>query len=541
MGLRLIAALLAISVLCLADDDSPKELAMALARKAKKAEKAGQSAQAYLYYSEAAALQPANRGYKSRMELLQTKAARQSKPVPQPAAEGAPELPAPDLSPEDVFDSMTEKEMSEARELNAPPTLHAKPGTQSFDLNGDARTLFDKVAQAFGLESVYDGDYPRSGTQIRFRVGGADYREALHDLEAATGSFVIPLSGRLFMVAQDTPAKRTDLEQTMAIAVPVPQAITTQELTELAQVMRQATNVEKIAWESAQSRIVMRDRVSRVLPAVALLNQLLSYRPEVMVDLEFLQLDSSDILNYGFNVTNNFSAVYLGNILNNVASVPSGVTNLLTFGAGKTLIGISAAQVQAMFNETKSNSGSLYSAQLRAVSGMPSTLHVGEKYPVITSGYFGGTSTASTGTTYAPPPSFTFMDLGLEMKITPYVNGAEDTTLAVETTFQVLSGQSVNNIPIIGNRSLKSQVSMRNGEWALIGTLLNKSDSKAVSGFWGLSQLPFLGQLFKQTSTDKEESQVLIGIRTHLLSLPASETVHRALRVGTDQRPFTPL
>jgi hypothetical protein len=476
------------------------------------------------------------------MEALQSRAARQSKPELPKQSDATPGLdPAamPALDPDTVFDSLTEKEMAQARELKELPTLHAKPGVQNFELTGDARTLFEKVAEAFGLETVYDGDYPKTGTPIRFHVSGADYRDAIHDLEAATGSFVIPLSGRLFMVAQDTPTKRNDLEQTMEIAVPVPQALTTQELTELGQVMRQATNIEKIAWESAQSRIVMRDRVSRVVPAVVLLNQLIAYRPEVMVDVDFLQLDRSDMITYGFNVTNNFSGVYLGSILNNVVTAPSGVTNLLTFGAGKTLIGISAAQVQAMFNETLSTDQSLYRGQLRAEAGQPSTLHVGERYPVETSGYAGAVPAGQT--VYAPPPAFTFVDLGLELKITPFVNNTDTTTLAVETTYAVLEGAAINNIPVIGNRSTKSQISVRNGEWAIVGIIDGKTRSKAVGGFWGLAQIPFLGELFKQTSIDNEDSNVLIGIRTHLLALPASENVIRSLRMGSGTRPLTPL
>ena len=70
---------------------------------------------------------------------------------------------------------------------------------------------------------------------------------------------------------------------------------------------------------------------------------------------------------------------------------------------------------------------------------------------------------------------------------------------------------------------------------------MTTTNSKAVSGFWGLAQIPLLGYLFKQVSTDKEESNVLIGIRPHLISLPPNQIVTRALRVGSDTRPFTPL
>lgn len=523
---------------------------MALAKKAARSEKSGENAQAYIYYSEAAALQPRNRRYKGKLLILQARAARESKPQPKAAvpadtlSAAQPAFPPDVLTPQDVFDSMTEREMSLARELKSIPslgTIAAKAGKQNFDLNEDARELFDKVATRFGLQTVFDGDYPTAGAKIGFRVEAADYREALNELEAATSSFVIPISSRVFMVAKDSQQKRNELEQTMAVAVPVPQAVTAQELTELAQVVRQTANVEKIAWDTSQARIIMRDRVSRVLPAVALLQQLLSYRAEVMIELEFIQVGSSDLKNYGFNVTNSLSAVYLGNVLHSVAS-PAGVANLLALGGGKTLIGIGVAQAQAMFNETYTSTKSLYRAQIRSVVGQPATLHVGEKFPVITGGYFGAVPAGQAGQNrYAPPPQFTFEDLGLTLKVTPFVHGSGEVTLQMETGFEVLTGQAINNIPVIGRRNLVSQVRLRSEEWAVIGGIMNATDSKAVSGFLGLASIPVLGYLFRQNSTDKEENNVLIGVRPHLMSLPPDQIVTKRLRVGSEMRPYTPL
>lgn len=520
--------------------DSPKELARALGRKAARAEKNGDSAQAYILYSEAAALQPTNRRLKSRMELLRTGAVKQSKPSS--AASAASSEQHVVLLPEQIFDSLTERELAQARELQSVPRLAARAGKQNFDLTGDPRVLFQRVAQSFGLDPVFDGDYPPSAAAVRFRVDDVDYREALTCLQAATASFVIPISSRVFMVAKDTQPKRNDLEQTMLIAVPLPQVITPQEITEIAQVVRQTTNIEKIAWDTTQSRLVIRDRVSRVIPALEILRQLLAYRPEVMIEMEFLQVSASDIRNYGFNITNTFTGIYLGHILNNAISIPTSVTGLLSFGGGKTLIGLGVAQAQAMFNETSNTSNSLYRAQIRSLVGQPATLHVGEKYPVITGGYFGGASGQQSGSsTYLSPPIFTYEDLGLEMKVTPFVHSTDEVTLAIETSFEVLTGQSINDIPVIGRRSIASQARLRNGEWAVIGGLMNTSKSKGVNGFWGLGQIPLLGYLFKQTSTDLEDSNVLIGIKPHLLSLPPDQIVTRALRTGTELHPYIPL
>lgn len=520
-------------------EDSPKEQAAALAKKAKKSAKAGEPANAYLLYSEAAALQPGNRKLTGKMESLQSRATLQSKPeVPDLTPEDS--VP-PILAPEDVFDSITAREFALARQPQAPPALKAGAGTQDFDLTGTARTLFDQVAQRFGLDTVYDGDYPATGKQIRFRISGIDYREALHDLEAMTSSLVVPLSSRLFIVAQDTPQKRNDLEQTIAISIPVPAALTTQELTEISQAVKQATNVDKLALDTARSEVVIRDRISRALPAQALFQQLMSWRPEVMIEVEFLEVTDSDVVNYGFNVTNQFPAIYLGQILNNVVSFPSGVSALLSFGGGKTLIGLGVAQAQAMFNESTSNARTLYRSQVRSVNGQPATFHAGEKYPIITQQYAGGGTTVTTGTVYAPPPSFTYENLGAEVKITPHIHGVDGVTLAIETSFELLAGTAVNNIPIIARRQLNTQVRLRDGEWAVVAGMLSPTDSKSRSGIPGLTQIPLVGNLFTQTTKDKERENLLIAIRPHLLSLPPDQIVTPKVRVGSDARPFNPL
>lgn len=530
MSLRPLAAVLAAAgLLCAQQQDSPRDTAKELARKAKRASQAGHDSEAFILSSEAAAILP--RKYNPLMKSMQAAADRE-------AASNRPAEDTPDLP--ERFDSLTAREFAEARQMREPPVLMARSGRQDFDLSGNARSLFDQLAQRFGLAVAYDSEYPAAGATYRFRVAGVDYREAFHDLEAVTGSFVTPLTQHLLMVAQDTPTKRNALEQTIAVSVPIPQATTAQELTEIMTAVRQACNVEKIAVDNIDNTIVMRDRISRIAPAEALLNQLFSFRPEVMVDVEFLEVSDSDLTNYGFNVTNMIQALPLGNIFNNRTAAPAGVSNLLIFGNGKTLIGLSVAQVQALFNETLSKTKTLFRAQARAINGQAATFHVGEKYPIITQ-QFAGQTTATTGNTYSPPPVFQYQDLGVQLKVTPSIHGAGEVTLAIDTSYQLLTGTSVNGIPVIGRRQLTSTVRLRDNEWAVVAGLMNPSDSKAVTGFWGLAQIPFFGNLFKQTTLQKQDSQILIAIKPRLLSLPPDQVETHPVRVGTETRPFTPL
>src|SRR5208283_3671455 len=78
-------------------EDPPSELAAVLVRKAKRAEKAGDIAQAYVYYSQASAIQPRNRGYRAQAEALRLRGAAAIQAAASPAGP-LPDLPVPDAA-----------------------------------------------------------------------------------------------------------------------------------------------------------------------------------------------------------------------------------------------------------------------------------------------------------------------------------------------------------------------------------------------------------------------------------------------------------
>src|SRR6185437_387793 len=120
--------------------------------------------------------------------------------------------------------------------------------------------------------------------------------------------------------------------------------------------------------------------------------------------------------------------------------------------------------------------------QIRALNGMPATLHVGDKYPILTSGYYGppSASTASNGqSAYTPPPSFTYQDLGVSLKVIPMIGNDDLISLDVDTEYQLLAGEAIDGIPVLANRHMTTRISIHNNEWALIGGLMDRTDSKS--------------------------------------------------------------
>jgi general secretion pathway protein D len=490
----------------------------------RKAERAGDAVRAYLLYSQAVAQDPNNLEYWLRRQAVRARAVLQPKPVEAPMAEK--------LALEDT----TGGQPVLAREPQPPLELKASPERRNLDLRGDAKTLFTEVARAYRLNVLFDPDY-QPGPPLRFRLENADYREALHALESATASFVVPAGERLLRVFKDTPPKRNEEEPVATVTVPVPELVSLQDAQEVMRSVQQVMGLRQTALDSRLRVIVARDRLSMVRPAQALIAQLLGHRAMVSIEVEFVEDSRVASTSYGVSLQTLLPLVDFGKPWNSAPSIPASFTRFLTFGGGGTFLGLGLMDAQLFARMSSATSRTLYRAEIRSLDGQPASLHVGDQYPILTGRYI----PASSSDQLSVPPTINFEDLGLVIKVTPRVNGIDEMTLDLDLEFKALTPQVFNDVPVISNRSLQSDVRLRLGEWAVVAGLMSVSQARTISGLAGLSRIPLAGPLFRQNTRDDSESQVLVIIKPSLLSLPPSETVAPVVPVGTDQRPRIPL
>jgi general secretion pathway protein D len=512
-------------------ESDPSFSARELYDQGRKAEKKGHMAEAYLLYSRAAGLDPKNRTYWQHSQAVKSRAALENQLTPQLPPDPASAEALPPM-PEDLFPPPDDQDRVDAGRPLPPTTLVVGDlATHNFDARGDPQKLFTEVAHTYGLDCIFDVDYRPVSPNLRFRMDGVDYHQALHGLEAATDSFIVPVSQKIFIVARDTPQKRTELEPNIEVTVRLPEVSNLQEFAALITAVQQTFAVDHVAFDAQANTAFLRGPMSKVIPARAMFEDLLYPRAQIVLEVRMLEVSTNDTLTYGVQLPASGP----------IATFPRTLANLALHGlSGNTVyIGYSIASSALVAKMSQSTGLNLLESTLRSVDGQPATLHVGERYPILTAGYFGPQSYQTGGQVYTPPPSFTFEDLGLTMKVTPRVHTAEEVSLDLDTQYKVLSGTAVDGIPVIASRVVKSVVRLKFGDWALVAGLINPTDARNLAGIWGLSQLPVLGQLVGTHEHDKSDRQVLLMICPHLVTMPPSEMITHTFLVGTDTRPLT--
>jgi general secretion pathway protein D len=489
-----------------------------------KAERAGDPAKAYSLYLQAATADPGNVKYWTRVQVLRPMAGILDVKEAQNNAGIAPGNLDPTL-----FGHISDHELAEARQPLPPSELKIAAGKRDYDLRGDSKSLWEQIAVILHLTVIFDTQYQPTH-EVHFQLAGADYREALRALEAATNSFIKPVTDQTIFVANDSTQKRTEFERTAAVVIPFPEAETVQELQELATSVRGVLDIQRLMVDNGRRLIIIRDRVAKVRLAEKILQDLLRSRAQVAVEVQLITTDVSSNTNWGISPQTAFPLVNFLSKANLLNSIPSGYSSFLAFGGGASIIGLGITSASLLATVTKGNSSTELDSEIVAQDGQAATLHVGSRYPIVTNQYIGNTT--GGGQVFAPPPTFNFEDLGLLLKVTPHVHGLDEVTLDVSAEFKLLEAASVDGIPVISNKKYESKVRVREGEWAVLSGLLSSTDVKSINGIPILSLIPAL----RSNTISHDRGETLIVLKPHITILPPSEMPVWRAWTGTETK-----
>lgn len=437
--------------------------------------------------------------------------------------------------------------------LGGPVAIEYAPGPRSFHIRASERDAIQQVFKAYGVEAMVDQSV--GAESVRLDMGEASFQEAMRALGMATDSFYIPLDAHRVLVARDTPENRQRFMRLSLETIYLP-GLSSDTMTEVTNLARNIFGAEEVGSDPAGGRMVVRAPQVDLDAFNATMRQLMDGTSQIMLEVKLIQVAHTHSTNTGvtppqaitaFNVYAEEQSILNQNqalvqqIISSGLAAPGDTLAILgillasgqvsspllsqgfaLFGGGITQSALSPGPATANFALNSSDSRELDDVELRLGDNQDGTLKLGTRYPIETSSYSslsptipsipGLTSPGSSGglggllsqlTGSIPTiPQVQYQDIGLSLKVHPRLMRSGSVALGLDLTLDSLAGQSVNGVPVLNNRSYSGVVMLKQGSAAVVVGDVDESESRALTGTPGLSDLPGMNNV-----TDKNLQQ----------------------------------
>lgn len=417
------------------------------------------------------------------------------------------------------------------------------------------RVLFETVAKVAGVNVLFDPDYNQSQTitNVQVDLGRTTLEQALDQLAVVTKSFWKPLSPNTIFVTVDNQQKRREYAEQVVKVFYLSNVTGPQEMQEILTVIRTVVDVQKVFNYTAQNAIVVRAEADTMALVEKLIADLDKPRPEVVVDVMVMQVSSSYMRNItaafaatGINVT--AASTPRSSLSSTATTTSSGsgrdaTTGTTTTGTTTTttsipinnlghlstadwsLTSLPGAQFEAVLNE--SSTRVLQAPQIRAADSSKASIKIGDKVPTATGSYNAG----ATGVGISPlvNTQFTFLDVGVNVEITPHIHNNNEVSLHVDLDVsQVKDRIDLGGVlePEISQNKSTVDVRLRDGEVNLIGGIIQQTNSRGITGIPGLASIPVLGKLFSGENVERDRTELVIALIPHIVRSPQIDAIN---------------
>jgi general secretion pathway protein D len=426
-------------------------------------------------------------------------------------------------------DGRTELEtlIDRTRELPAPglelPDGVKMPASLVFGNGATARAVFLTVARFAGVSMIFDSAFRDQPLTIDLR--NSTLADALAALTASTRTFYKVTAPRTITIVPDTPAKRREYEEAIVRVFYLSNA----DLKETIDLLRVVVDIRQISPITATNAISIKDTPERIAAAAKLIAAIDKARPEVVIDVELLEVDRTRLREYGLQIASPGQPGISGSVdINRDDFTLANLQNLTA--ADVFLSGIPGIFYKLLKNDTSTRT--LANPQLRTAEGLSATARFGERVPVPITTF---APIAAGGVNTQPITSFAYENIGVNIDITPRTHHDDEVTLALKVSLSNISGVGFANLPTFGNREIATTIRLRDGETNMLAGLIRDEERTIMAGVPGLTDLPIIGRLFANNRRETQQTDIILTLTPHIVRvLDLSEGDLRPFRLGRD-------
>jgi general secretion pathway protein D len=368
------------------------------------------------------------------------------------------------------------------------------------------RAVFDAISRATGVSFVFDKDVRADQrTTLVLRSAAAEELIRLvlvtHQLEQKI------VNETTVLVYPNTPQKAREYQELVVKSFYVANA----DVRQTATMIRTMVRTRDIFVDEKLNLLVIKDTPGAVRMAERLIAAQDLAEPEVMLQVEVMEIGSSRLLELGLKFPDSVAWSLVG-----AAGTPGVVTLPEWLNRGSELVQLKFSDPLFLFSllQQDGSTNVLANPRIRVKNREKARVHIGDRVPVIT------TTAAATGGFVSE--SVSYLDVGLKLEVEPliYLDDEVGIKVGLEVSNIAREVRTVGSNTLtyqIGTRNANTMLRLRDGETQVLAGLISDEDRRTASRVPGVGDMPVIGRLFSHTRDNTAKTEIVLLITPRLV------------------------
>lgn len=403
-----------------------------------------------------------------------------------------------------------------AHDVSGPIELEPTSDTPvTLRMTATTDTVYKTIGKLAGINVLVDSDYKPPKTTIE--LNDVSFRQALAMLALQSKTYWRAVSPNTILVTADNPGKRKEMEENVMKTFYLRNVSNAAELQEAASTLKGILDISRIQVSPEHRALTLRGTRDQMVLAQRLIETIDKPKPEVMIEVAVMQVSRDRLRTLGTNPPTSATVTLAPNAGSSNGST-TGTSNQLTLNsfanltANDFLVSVPGASFSALLSD--SNTKVIQRPEIRAIDSEKATLKIGDRVPIATGSF------QASGVSPLVNTQFQYLDVGVNVDITPYIHSDNEVTLKMVLEVSSVTGvQNIGGInqPTIGQRRIEHEARLADGEVNLIGGILENVETHSLSGYPWLTRIPILKYLFGQETKETRENEIVFAITPHIV------------------------
>lgn len=365
----------------------------------------------------------------------------------------------------------------------------------------NVRQVFEALSRSSGISFLLDKDV-RPDLRTSIFLKGASVEDAI-DLILQTSQLQKKiLNSSTVLIYANTPEKLKEYQELMIKTFYLQNA----DAKVVQNTLKTLLKINDTIIDEKLNLVIMRDTPQAIRLAEKLVAAHDVAEPEVMLDVEVLEVQRSRLYDLGIQWPTQLSLTPLAT----GSSTTLTVDDLRNLNSSR--IGATVGKTTLNAKQDLSDANMLANPRIRVRNREKAKVIVGDKIPIVT--------TTSTATGFVAD-NVQYMDVGLKVELEPDIRLQGDVAIKVGLEVSSLGTQVTTASGTvayqIGTRNANTVLRLKDGETQILAGLLSDEERKSGVGLPGLASIPVLGRLFGSQEDTHKKTEIVLSITPRLI------------------------